>query len=268
MQHCRFSIIDNGDKPQNMQSSQSRMSFYSYHAGEVPLVRRVDTDYELPVVGFKNNLAVVVAKKKTPPPKTLVMQTDAVSGKKFLVVKGKRVEVKEVMKVKKKVTAMPLVLVDKTTTIKKTSDAQTSTDDLFEHRTIAVQTECVEEETNENYDFEFSEREGDYIIREDVAMGQGPKCPTPQNNYYLQFQMPPPLPPSQNLAVKPNTREEQIMAIIKRDFEDCENFDRSGNMFVVDTCVGFPWLIVCVLGPYIVLSLKTTWIWFGGSASH
>lgn len=213
-------------------------------------MKRTATDYDAPVVGFKDNLAVVKPKKKT-----LVVQMDAISGKKFLVVKGKKVEVKEVMKVKKK--TIPLVLVNKTT--KTTSDAQTSTDDFFIQKTIAVQTECdtakqvavTETETNDGCDFEFSEGDDGYIIRDDVVMGHGPKCPTPHNNYYERFEMPPPPLPPQNLMVKANTRQEQILSIIRRDLEDCECFDRSGNMFVLHiyVCRGFPQLTIPYFRP-------------------
>lgn len=216
-----------------------RMSFYSYYAGEAPPVKRVESDYEVPVVGFKDSVPVVVPKMKpaqqqTPvKPKTVVVQTDSASGKKFIVVNGKRVEVKEVIKVKKNVplpvTPAAGVVKSGAAVVKKTCDAQTSTDDLFEQKTVSVQTE----EPRDSKQVDFYENDEGFIIREDVKMGDGPKCPTPQRtNYYDKLEQ----PLQESVVTKslpssrPSTREALIMQYIQRDYQECQSFDPFGNM--------------------------------------
>lgn len=213
---------------------QSCTSFYSYHTGEVPAVKRIETDYELPVLGFKNSIAVVMPKER--PPKTVVLQMDSVSGKKYIMVKGKKVEVK--VKTNSPQSAKQ---------VRRTRDVETSTNDLYEQTSVAVQTdekqtpeEVLKQKTRTpvratTIEYEMCEEDDGLIIREDVKMGQGPKCPTPRNNYYdmfdnLAFSIAP-ISPFLNMNRK--TREQQILQCIMQDFEGCEAYDHSGNMLVV-----------------------------------
>lgn len=238
-----------------MESKQ--INFYSYHAGEVPQIKHVENDGEVPVLGFKDSVPVVVVNNKQlkqQSAKTLIVQTDSTSGKKFILVNGKKVEVKEVMKVKKRVIDKPpppsgvvvinraagqqSVVVDKTK-----SDAKTSTDGLVQTKDVGVQTELIAPKllvaqsgiertiTEANREIADPEEDDGYIIREDVRMGFGPKCPTPRINYFDEeistiSKICLPYTSSSSHA----TRKERLMELIKYDYSECGNFDTSGNM--------------------------------------
>lgn len=235
---------------------ESQTTFCSYHAGEVPPVKHFETDDEAALLGFRNSVAVVVPTKKPPqtpaaaPPKKLVLQTDTTSGKKFFVVNGKRVEVKEVVKVKQKPsgvatktqpTAMKMVVVGKTTAKKQVNNVQTCTDGLVHTRNVSVQTETGDFEKvhkqpiKVEHTSDLADDEG-VIIREDVRMGQGPRCPTPRVNHFREREavlpMKAPSPPIHKPPTpqKPTTRKEQLLQLIKKDYAECVNFDLTGNM--------------------------------------
>lgn len=226
------------------------------------MVRRAENDYDLPVLGFKNGIPLVAKPKGA---KTVVVQTDANTGKKFVVVQGKRVEVKEVMKVKKKadkgtviymnrqVQPPPLTLL-RSLRSPRTCTVETSTRDLLQSRHVGVQTEKHCESRGNCSDRIYQEVEeprivaNPLIVREDVSLGQGPRCPTPILTRPCEpIRLSPQMDRKPRPALRANSGQSLPKEQILRDFEECENFDTSGNMFVVMSNEGVPLFMLSCL---------------------
>lgn len=210
--------------------------------------KRIESDEEVPVLGFKDNVAVVLQKQKTQP-KQVIVQTDILSGKKFILVNGKRVEVKEIVKVKKAVDkslGLKVVLMNKPEqkSNKKSTDVETSTDNLIEMKSVSVQTDFEEQqqqppppptqspkEVPQSFQIDFGEDNSGYIIGEDVRMGNGPKCPSPRIYHYCeQYVSPVKNTTGTLLSGKPLTRKEQILQLIQQDYKECVKYDECGHM--------------------------------------
>lgn len=226
---------------------ESRPQFGCYHAGELPPVEHTETDEEAALLGFKGRFPVVLPREK-PQPKKVMLQTDTASGKKFIVVNGKRVEVKEVVRVKQKADKPPaskVFVMNKSPgqrVVKKMNNVETCTEDLVQMKSVCVQTDgdfvCLpkpqqKQEQKVDDQGELPEDDDGYIIREDVRMGQGPKCPTPWVNRYAEevapLKVPSPSKPSTAVA-KPCTRKERLLQLIKQDYAECVNYDATGNL--------------------------------------
>lgn len=232
---------------------ESQTNFYSYRAGEVPLIKRIENENndDDEVLGFKDSVPVIVSKQK-PQSKTLTLKTDTTTGKTFIVVNGKKVEVmkvkKSVERALKKQPPQPSMVMrvanlktnksgPSSVVLKKTKDIQTSTDGLVETTSVAVQTNDEEEIIVSSKDEGgFEDFKSNYITGKDVIMGNGPKCPKILSNFKLTLSSEPfpvnkviHLTPQMELP-RPITRKEQILQLIKHDYSQCLNFDISGNM--------------------------------------
>lgn len=189
---------------------ESRSCFSCYHAGDVPPAKEAEGSYHLPLLGFRNKIPVLQKPPVVVSTKALVLKTDPSSGKKFIEVKGKRVELTQVKRTIKKNEAGN----SKVMYVKKTNrrDVSTSTD-LSVSKDVCVQTDPPPLE----------EYLDGPLIR-DVRMGQGPRCPTPRVDY--DFEKFPLVSQPQEVAVRINPLIEQL----RWDFENCLQRDLSGNM--------------------------------------